>query len=352
MGEIITIASFGPETLTEDLLNEYEWDSSISGVKYSDDDGDGERGADEPGLAGWTINLYRLSEQTPQEPEGPVAAQVPEGWDLVDSTVTGDGGAYSFEGLPPGVYQVEEVMQDGWIQTDAPEGPFELNGEVQVVTDLDFGNTEILPFTDTTIDKSANKTKANPGDVITYTLTYKNIGEETLEEVTIVDDYDERYMTVVDAAGGTVADGTITWVFEDLAPDEERSVSYKLKVDEDMPDGTTFVDNTATIDPFGDSDSWRVTVEEDFLPFTGGEVMLLVLAFLIAIAMGVALRRYGRAHSSSKSPGSALRRVTEGEGAANSGPLLLLARQRRSPGTMRGSAVMTRWRGRGLSAPP
>jgi hypothetical protein len=299
MGEIVTIAEFGPEVLTEDLLNEFDFDPSITGMKFSDDNGDGVRGQGEAGLEGWTINLYRLVPAVPDNVEGPVATEIPLTWEFVGSTTTGPDGSYSFVGLPPGTYKVEEVMQDGWTQTAAPT-VFVMTGENQVIPGLDFGNTQFLPFSDTTIVKSADKTKAEPGDIVTYTLTYKNIGDETLETVTITDDYDERYMTPVDVGDGVVADGKITWERTDLAPDEERSITYTMKVSEDMPEGTTLIDNTAVIDPFGDSDSWRVTVEveEDFLPFTGGGITLLVFGFLAALAAGLTLRRLARAAQS------------------------------------------------------
>lgn len=290
-GELVPLASFGPEVLTEDLTNTFVYQSVIAGAKYSDDDGDGARDAGEPGLAGWTVNLYRIVD----------GERV-----FYGSTVTGEGGAYAFVGLPPATYMVEEVQQTGWTQTDGPVGSVTISGSSQQVLGLNFGNTQLAPFTEpnTSIDKRADVTLAEPGDVVTYTLTYANTGDSDIPTVTITDDYDERYMTPVDVGDGVVADGAITWVRTDVKVGEERTITYTLRVSSDMPTGNTVVDNTAVIEPFGDTATWQITVEnpflpftedDDVLPFTGGELALLVLALVLAVSGGIALRRAGRA---------------------------------------------------------
>ncbi|MDP2183608.1 MAG: hypothetical protein Q8K99_13710 [Actinomycetota bacterium] len=158
------------------------------------------------------------------------------------------------------------------------------------------------PFTppDLTIEKSADKTKAKPGDKVTYTLTFKNVGDGPSQGFKIVDDYDERYATVVDAGGGTVAGGKITWNKSYLAAGESGKVTYVVKIDETMPDGKTNVDNVVVIkdpndrNPDNDRDTWRVVVGEPFLPFTGGSVLMLLMFAMAAIVTGFVLRRAGR----------------------------------------------------------
>ena len=78
-----------------------------------------------------------------------------------------------------------------------------------------------LPFTppDVELEKSAGGATFSPGDLVTYTLTYTNIGEGPAENFTIVDDYDQRYVTVEDAAGGVDDGDKITWTIAGpLAP--------------------------------------------------------------------------------------------------------------------------------------
>jgi len=70
----------------------------VSGYKYDDTDGDGVHDAGEPGLAGWTIELYRNGA-------------------LYASTTTDASGFYSFTVCEGGDYEVREVQQDGWTST-------------------------------------------------------------------------------------------------------------------------------------------------------------------------------------------------------------------------------------------
>ncbi len=94
---------------------------TISGMKYNDLNGNGRKGANEPGLSGWTIKLKGNNGYT-------------------SSAVTDAQGNYSFSNLPAGNYQLSEVMQNGWKQTDKP-GLIKIRSAV-VSTKDDFGNTQ------------------------------------------------------------------------------------------------------------------------------------------------------------------------------------------------------------------
>jgi protocatechuate 3,4-dioxygenase beta subunit len=78
--------------------------ATISGVKFNDLDGDGQKDAGDSGLADWWIYLDKDGSGTLNA--GDVATQ------------TDSSGNYSFS-VQPGAYQVREVQQDGWIQTTA-----------------------------------------------------------------------------------------------------------------------------------------------------------------------------------------------------------------------------------------
>ncbi|MBN1193286.1 MAG: DUF11 domain-containing protein [Coriobacteriia bacterium] len=159
-----------------------------------------------------------------------------------------------------------------------------------------------LPFTelDLAITKSANRSVADVGDVITYTLTYWNNGDLAAENFTISDDYDERYVTLVDAGGGAASGGVITWTLPGplTAAGGKQTLTYSVRVKDDMPEGRTNVDNVVVIrhprdsNDSNDTASHRVVVEVDepFLPFTGAEYLLLILAVIIAGVVGLALR--------------------------------------------------------------
>ncbi len=80
---------------------------TVSGVKYEDLNADGKRESGEPGLAGWTIQLFY-------------------GGTHVATTTTGADGAYSFrlnaDTMPigGGTYTVKEVQKEGWHQAESP----------------------------------------------------------------------------------------------------------------------------------------------------------------------------------------------------------------------------------------
>jgi hypothetical protein len=79
---------------------------SISGEVYNDLNGNEMKNAGEPGLSGWTINLYDHAGWSGPKNLAPTT-----------SMVTDANGNYSFANLPDGVYSVEEINQKGWSQT-------------------------------------------------------------------------------------------------------------------------------------------------------------------------------------------------------------------------------------------
>jgi uncharacterized repeat protein (TIGR01451 family) len=157
---------------------------------------------------------------------------------------------------------------------------------------------------DLAITKSADKHNPNPGDTVKYTLNYKNLGETPAQGYKIVDYFDKRYVTVVDPAGGTVGDGTITWFPAGSLSmaDGVQSLSYTVRIKGDMPAGTTNVDNYAVIsheldgNPSNNRGDERVVVKVEYLPFTGAADQAALLAAAAIAAMGgLYLRRRARA---------------------------------------------------------
>lgn len=174
------------------------------------------------------------------------------------------------------------------------------------VTASDNETVEVfLPFTppDLSLAKSADKSTAKPGDLVTYTLVITNVGQGASQGYTVVDDYDQRYVTeVIDAGGGDVdtSTGKITWeIAEPLAPGASKTLTYTVKISASMPAGTTIVRNTAVaIDPTDEVpgnnvDTWevKVAVSEPFLPFTGVEYYGLIILAMAAAIIGVLTRR-------------------------------------------------------------
>jgi len=270
--------------------------------KYNDENENGEYDTGEAMLPGWEFTVVN--------PAGPV---VPNAVDasvaLIGSGQTGTDGTLGFGDLNPGTVIITETMQDGWKSTTG------ISEEAQIVagqtTHVWFGNAEdFLRFTelDLAITKVADDHTVDEGQLVTYTLTWWNLmTEEDAIDYTIVDDYDERYLTIVNANGGTVAGGKITWTFAGplSAAMGKQTLSYTARVIADMPDAVTNIDNVVVIDddrdfnPTNNRDDERVvyrptTPDDPFLPFTGGEYLMLLIAAATAASVGLVLRVQSR----------------------------------------------------------
>jgi uncharacterized repeat protein (TIGR01451 family) len=282
----------------------------LNGIKFNDRlNGNGVRETGEPTLTGWRIVLYKLREQGPTDLLRSVSLTSIEitptppspGYEWVAGTLTGANGSYSFGNLRPGTYFLAEEVQAGWIRTVSPLEPITVTSGTSI-HDLDFGNwMPFIPYSppDLGIRKSVTPTVVDPGQTVVYTLTYFNIGKGSATNFVIVDDYDETKMDVVDASGGTVSGGMITWhIAGPLAPGASGTISYRMRVKDDVAGGTV-IDNKATIsigdvfDPTMDdnSDVARITVDEPFLPFTGADVTMLLLAAAALAVAGALIRR-------------------------------------------------------------
>jgi len=244
-----------------------------------------------------------------------------EGSEYSDSALTDESGEVVFGPLDAGDYTVDEVVPEGWFPT------VELPIEVALVEGQDqtvyIGNAEEpLPFTDIdlAIEKQADVATASAGDLITYTLTYRNVGTTDAAGYTITDDFDETLVEVVDAGGGTVMGGTLVWYFADpLSPEDgAQTLTYTVRVLNPVPAGETVIFNVVVIshpdddNPANDTDDESVAIEpflpftptpkpaapvsgqDPYLPFTGGEAWLLGAIAAAGLFVGLTLRRFAR----------------------------------------------------------
>jgi len=109
----------------KDFGNHGSW--SVSGMSFSDIDGNGAKDGADSALANWNIQLSRDGS-------------------IINATTTGADGSYAFRNLPPGKYTVSEVVPDGWTQT-LPQGPYSIDLLDADVTGKDFGNKGNLSIT-------------------------------------------------------------------------------------------------------------------------------------------------------------------------------------------------------------
>lgn len=105
-----------------DTLHFGNWQpASIRGNKWHDLNADGERDANEPGLAGFDILLITTTDTA--------------------ATATDATGAYAFTELPPGSYTVAEVVPAGWVQTFPADSVYRVTlASGEIVENADFGN--------------------------------------------------------------------------------------------------------------------------------------------------------------------------------------------------------------------
>jgi hypothetical protein len=97
----------------------------ITGTKYEDRNKDGDQNAQELGIQGWTVKLYKWNNGTYQ---------------YVTETVTDVNGWYKFMDLGPGSYKVMEESKDGWEFVNPATGYHTFTAISGVDKDLDFGN--------------------------------------------------------------------------------------------------------------------------------------------------------------------------------------------------------------------
>ncbi|MCD6500633.1 DUF11 domain-containing protein [bacterium] len=106
---------------------------------------------------------------------------------------------------------------------------------------------------------------AEPGGTITYTLNYFNNGNADATKVTIVDDFDERYLSIADPGDGIVKEnpGEIQWNIGDVPAGGSGTVSYTVLIDPEIPYGTTYLTNQSEITSF--EDDWNKEDNTDIL---------------------------------------------------------------------------------------
>ena len=166
------------ETLTGRNFGNFEL-GVLSGVKFNDLNADGERDADEPGLAGWTVFVDADRDGVLDDGEL--------------SDVTDSEGAYRIEGIGPGLIQVGEILQDGWTRTTLA-APLVVTSGFE--SEVNIGNTELVSI-------SGVKFNDLDGD------GERDAGEAGIEGWTIFLDHDAdgeldpgEEFTLTDASGG------------------------------------------------------------------------------------------------------------------------------------------------------
>lgn len=193
--------------------------SSISGCKYSDLNNNGIIEQNEPTIPGWNITL------TPVSPSGePV------------NTTTDVNGCYEFSQIPFGSYQISEQLVSGWQQTYPSSTVY----NVAITLPDNYGGYDFAnyrqpepPCTNCggggggpvnpilTITKSANVSFTNPGGIVDYTISVKNVGNAAGLNLKITDVLPSGLSYYATTTNGT-------WELGNIAINETKTLTYQV----------------------------------------------------------------------------------------------------------------------------
>jgi len=188
---------WAPDGEVEDYLIPIYDPGSISGYVWTDLNGDGIWQDSEPAVSGATVNLY--ARQNPAEP----ADDTLNPYVIVNTTVSGMDGLYSFNDLLPVHYIVEVILPDGYtgftIQNN-PAAPDCRDSHVDPATGqtgkmritsgriITCVNAGLVPANPSlSVTKTATETAVAVGQTIHYTIIIKNTGNVLLTNVSFAD---------------------------------------------------------------------------------------------------------------------------------------------------------------------
>ncbi|MBI3572595.1 MAG: DUF11 domain-containing protein [Candidatus Kerfeldbacteria bacterium] len=110
----------------------------------------------------------------------------------------------------------------------------------------DFGNAIVVPVQpQQALTKSVDKATANPGDSLTYTLNYANLGNIDLSNVVITETYDSRF--IFTSSVPTPSGGNNIWNIGTLPVGASGTITIHGTLSSSFPFGTTNVHNVAVM---------------------------------------------------------------------------------------------------------
>jgi uncharacterized repeat protein (TIGR01451 family) len=256
----------------------YRPPAAVTGVVFSDDDGDGLRGSGEAALAGVTVT-------------------VTDSGGVPTSVVTDAAGAFSTAVLPGAVtIDVDDTtLPVDVVLTTAndPQVVTAVAGETAVAPDVGYQS----PVVDVALTKVSSEGNVQPGERVDWILTVANIGSVPADGLIAISDPLPAGLTFVEAAGAgwTCAEAarTVNCTHPGpLAVGSELSVIITTDVADDLA-GT--VDNTATVTLAGDVNVLNNTAAAavGLLPNTGFELADVLTWAVLSLLLGAGLLLVG-----------------------------------------------------------
>lgn len=117
-----------------------------------------------------------------------------------------------------------------------------------------FTGNILFPRPDLELSKSVDKNTAAPGETLTYTITYKNIGRVWAKDVVITDNFPAGINFVSASNGGVFEGGKVIWKIAKINPGEVGGLSVTINiVNSGFSDGTQLINqaliSTSTDEP-------------------------------------------------------------------------------------------------------
>jgi uncharacterized repeat protein (TIGR01451 family) len=111
----------------------------------------------------------------------------------------------------------------------------------------------LFPRPDLQIAKSVDRQTASPGEILTYTISYKNNGRFWAKDVEIVDNLPAGLTFISASDGGVFENGKIVWKLGKIMPGEEGQLAVQAKVNDNVSEGDLLVNqvvvSTTTDEP-------------------------------------------------------------------------------------------------------
>uniref|UniRef100_A0A7C4Q3F5 Sortase n=1 Tax=Bellilinea caldifistulae TaxID=360411 RepID=A0A7C4Q3F5_9CHLR len=154
--------------------------------------------------------------------------------------------------VPAGVTQIANTVSIG---DDGSRGPDPKPGDNRASD-----TTPLTAAPDLAISKDDGVNTAQPGDLLSYTLTYRNNGNQTATGVVISETVPLHTTFVAGSsspgwscANGSVGGTTCTYTIGTLASGSSGTLTFAVRVDNPVPEGVTQIANTVSIADDGDN---------------------------------------------------------------------------------------------------
>ena len=101
------------------------------------------------------------------------------------------------------------------------------------------------------VSEDVNKTFGCPGDTLTYTIVYKNVGAATAASVTLTDPIPSNATYVSSSPSATNSGGNLTWVVSNLAPNSPATITVTMQIASSASSGQTVINPVSAVPSSG-----------------------------------------------------------------------------------------------------